>query len=128
MTNPFDGAEIIHQYTRAEAIADGVLIDVSAMARDAGLTFPVAVTAAVWADCVKVPRGVVGQDERGRLWDLLWMLRVAIHVAPPGKSELRYRVAVRNDNRRAKQVTLKSVCGPGDDAEPTIIVMLPDES
>jgi hypothetical protein len=31
---------------------------------------------------------------------------------------------VRNDNRRPKLVTLKAVCGPGDDGEPVLTVML----
>lgn len=36
---------VIHTYTRAQAIEDGVLIDVSEMAREAGFRWPVAVTA-----------------------------------------------------------------------------------
>jgi hypothetical protein len=32
----FDNADLIHHYTRADAIADGTLIDVSAAAREAG--------------------------------------------------------------------------------------------
>ena len=44
----FENADLIHQYTRADAIRDGALIDVSATAREAGFKFPVALTAAVW--------------------------------------------------------------------------------
>ena len=69
----------IFTYTRAQAIADGVLIDVSSkLAREAGFRYPVALTAGVWAECVAVPEGVTGQDETGRLWDILTMLRFAI--------------------------------------------------
>jgi hypothetical protein len=32
----FENAELIHRYTRAEAIRDGVLIDASSTAREAG--------------------------------------------------------------------------------------------
>jgi hypothetical protein len=39
-----------------------VLIDASGTAREAGIIFPVALTAAAWARCVSVPPGVVGQD------------------------------------------------------------------
>lgn len=42
----------IHVYTRAQAIADGALIDVNATAREASLVWPVAMTAAAWNDCV----------------------------------------------------------------------------
>jgi hypothetical protein len=44
----FENANLIHRYTRAEAIADGVLIGVSAVARGAGIRYPVALTRAAW--------------------------------------------------------------------------------
>jgi hypothetical protein len=69
----FDEADLIHRYTRAQAIEDGVLIDVSATAREAGIRYPVALTWAVWARCVSVPHGVECQDEAGRLWDVLFL-------------------------------------------------------
>src|ERR1700755_997806 len=74
----FENADLIHRYSRADAIRDGVLIDVSTTAREAGIRWPVALTAPVWSQFVAVPRGVVCQDEAGRLWDVLWMLRLAI--------------------------------------------------
>ena len=61
----FENADLIHRYTRADAIRDGVLIDVSETAREAGIRWPVALTAAAWAQCVAVPAGVVCQDEGG---------------------------------------------------------------
>jgi hypothetical protein len=54
-------ADLIHRYTRADAIRDGVLIDVSATAREAGFKYAVALTAAAWAQCVAVPPGGVGE-------------------------------------------------------------------
>ena len=44
--------EPIHSYTRAQAIEDGQLIDVSTVAREAGIVWPVALTSAAWDDCV----------------------------------------------------------------------------
>ena len=44
----FEEAEVIHRYSRADALRDGVLIDVSATAREAGIVWPVALTAAAW--------------------------------------------------------------------------------
>ena len=49
--DPFFG-KVISVYTRAQALADGVLIDAGPMAREAGFRWPVAITAAAWADCV----------------------------------------------------------------------------
>jgi hypothetical protein len=44
----FDNADLIHRYSRADAIRDGVLIDVTPTAREAGFRFPVALTSAAW--------------------------------------------------------------------------------
>jgi hypothetical protein len=124
--SPFDGAEIISSYSRAQAIEDGVLVDVSETAREVGIRFPVAMTRTAWTAYVEVPAGVSCQDEAGRLWDVVSMLRFAI-ARSRGGPEIRYQLRVRNDNRRPRLVTLKSICGPGDEAEPVITIMLPEE-
>jgi hypothetical protein len=118
------------RYTRADALRDGVLIDVSATAREAGFQYPVALTAAAWAQCVAVPPGVACQDEAGRLWDVLTMPRSAIRASNGGARELRFGVHVRNDNRERMPplVRLKALCGPGDNGEPVVTVMMPDEN
>jgi hypothetical protein len=125
--NLFDDAELIYSYSRADALADGVLIDVSETAHEAGIRFPVALTAAAWEQCVAVPPGVEGQDEAGRLWDVLWMLALAARKADG--STLLFSLHVRDDNRDGTPplVTLKALCGPGDHGEPVITVMMPEE-
>ena len=125
----WDDAEVISVYTRAQALEDGVLVDVSATAKEAGIRFPVALTAAVYGQCVEVPEGITGQDEAGRLWDVLWMFRCA--AAKFDGSTLLFKLYVRNHNRERLDsrdlVTLKAECGPGDDGEPVLTIMLPDE-
>ena len=119
---------VIATYTRAQAIEDGVLVDVTETAREAGIKYPTAITAAVWAKYVEVPQGVEAQDEDGRLWDVVWMLRHAISGTSGQEADrLSFRLFVRNDNKSPQPVTLKAVCGPGDDPETVITVMLPDE-
>ena len=56
--------EIIYVYTRAEAIEDKVLIDVSELARKVGFECPVAITSAVYADCVASLEGETEQVTR----------------------------------------------------------------
>src|SRR5512135_3116848 len=92
-------AMVIFSYTRAQAIADGVLVDVSKLAKEAGFRFPVAVTAGVWAECIAVPDGVAGQDETGRLWDVLNMLRFDIQRELVAGGRVDFALHVRNDNR-----------------------------
>jgi hypothetical protein len=127
--DPFAGAEVLYAYTRKDALADGVQIDVSEMAREAGLKFPVYLTRAVWENYVRVPDGVRCQDESGRLWDVMWMLRTAARRT--GGSQMMFKLHVRNDNRvrTPPLVTLKAVCGPLDidDPRPAITCMLPSE-
>lgn len=118
--------EVIFEYSRAQAIADGVLIDVSWMADEAGFRFPVALTSAVWGLCVDVPENVGHQDENGRLWDLLTVLRHSIRQAN-NRHEIHFDLSVRNCAQKANSVALKAACGPGDDLEPVITVMLHDE-
>src|SRR5512135_2138393 len=118
---------LIFSYTRAQAIADGVLVDVSKLAAEAGFRYPVAVTCGVWAECVAVPEGVAGQDETGRLWDVLNMLRFAIAKQQKDCQRVDFAVHVRKDNRRSfpPPFPLYALCGPGDNGEPVITIMLP---
>jgi hypothetical protein len=123
----FDETDLIHSYSRADALRDGVLIDVSAVAREAGIRWPVALTSAAWERCVAVPPGVMCQDEAGRLWDLCWMLALAARRSEG--AEVRFGVHVRNNNRDGTPslVRLKALCGPGDDGDPVITVMMTAE-
>ena len=124
MTNDF---EVIHSYSRAQALEDGVLIDITETTREAGIRFPVAVTNNVFASYVRIPAGVEAQDEKGRLWDIAFMLAIAIRRLGNGSSIINYELYVRNNNRRAELVRLKAVCGPGDDGKPVVTVMLHNE-
>jgi hypothetical protein len=123
----FKETDLIHTYTRADALRDGVLINVSHIAREAGIRWPVALTSAVWERCVAVPPGVACQDEAERLWDVLFLLALAARRSEGAK--VRFGVHVRNDNREGTPplVRLKAHCGPGDGGEPVVTVMLPQE-
>ena len=123
--------EVISSYTRTQAIDDGMLIDVSRNAQEAGFSFPVALTRAAWSDCVEWSEAdskrQTHQDESGRLWDVLWM---ASRAARRGGQEIRfqlYRVPRGGRGTRPRLVTLKAICGPGDDGEPVITIMSPPE-
>ena len=91
-THPNDLAEIfgqpIYTYTRAQAVADGFQVEVTKTAQEAGIRFPVFITRGVYEQCVAVPPGVTGQDEAGRLWDIVWMLRFAILRARSGADRI----------------------------------------
>ena len=120
---------VIYAYTRAQAVADGVQVEVTKTAQEAGISIPVFLTRTVWDAYVAVPPDVTGQDEVGRLWDTVWMTRFAIIRARPGVDRIPVALYVRNDNHRAKLVKLIAQCGPldMDDPQAAITVALPDE-
>jgi len=120
------GAEI-HRYTRKQALEDGVLVDITAMAKEAGISVDVAVTHAVWHGIVvptKTGRDEFGQDENGRLWDILMLLHFAARDCK--EEQIRFSVAVV-DEKGERIEPLKAVIGPGDEGEPVITLMRPNE-
>ena len=122
--------EVIYAYTRKQAIADGVLVDVSKMAKEAGIKFPVALTSGIWHEYVVPDKELdnYGQSEDGRLWDVLWMFRCS---ARKNASDIMffdlYFLMNGNNEPEQKLVTLKALCGPGDNGKPVITIMKPDE-
>lgn len=124
--------EIIYSYTRAQALADGVLVDVSDTAREAGFRIPVAMTHAAFEDCVawseEDSRSQVYQDEAGRLWDVLWMASLAARKGSESRvAYTLYRVPRDGKSLRPKATHLDLVIGPGDTGEPVITIMFPGE-
>ena len=129
MNNDSPFGEVIHAYTPAQAVADGFQVEVTKTAQEAGIRFPVFLTRTVYDAYVTVPPNVTGQDESGRLWDIVWMTRFAILRARPGADRIPVALYVRNDNRAARLVKLVATCGPLDidDPAPAITVMMVDE-
>jgi hypothetical protein len=130
----FSAADLIHSYSRAQAIADGVLVDVTDTAAEAGFKVPVAITRAAWADCVEwndeiEARKATTQDESGRLWDVVWMAFVACRA--PGEGQRRifelHRAPREGRGNRPRRVSLAVCIGPGDDHYPVITIMQPNE-
>lgn len=119
--------DVISEHSRAQALADGDLVDVTETAREAGWRFPVAVTASVWS-LIEVPADSrSAQDTKGRLWDVVWMAsRAALRVRG---DQLTFRVffAPRHRRERRREVTLVATIGPGDDPAPVVTIMLPGE-
>lgn len=130
----FTADDVVYSYTRAQAIEDGYLVDVSTVAREAGFTVPVAMTRAAWVDCVEwtehtAKRKATIQDEAGRLWDVVYMARLAARAAG-GAQQRRfqvYRVPTEGRGIRPRPVVLVLAIGPGDAGEPVITIMQPGE-
>ncbi len=121
----FEKADIIYSYSRADAIEDGVLVDVSETAKEAGFKWNVAITATLWNGYIKPSPTLIEQSETGRLWDLLNVLR--IEALKQNEPEIIFSVYFQMNKNKKQLVKLKAVAGPGDDGEGVITVMMPDE-
>jgi hypothetical protein len=143
--NPW--GEPLFSYSRAQAIADGVLIDLTTATDDkgqllcpqAGFKVPVAITRTAWARTIEAGgswkpdgEGEVlelkgGQSLTGRLWDVLWMLRTASQRAG-STDRVHFQVFVDAQGDGCRElVKLWALCGPGDDAQPVITIMVEGE-
>lgn len=131
VTTDLAGFEVISTYTRAQAIADGVLVDVTRTAREAGYRVPVAMTAGAWADAVAWDEDNQGlQDPDGRLWDVLTLATHTARRVGPGMSRVAFgvlRVPNEPDAIDPVLTTLHLHMGPGDAGEPVLTVLLPLE-
>jgi hypothetical protein len=125
----FNACEVISTYTRAEAIEDGVLVDLmqDSMADVARQHYkhPIACTAAVWAIMQRaVENERHGNDYAGILHDMLWMSRV--YKRQIDESTVIFRVKITGAGRRSLY-DFKLTISPGDDFEPVITITLPNE-
>jgi hypothetical protein len=150
MNAPLDGregtpfGELVHAYSRAQAIADGVLVDVTRQASPAemhgGFVVPVAVTAALWAAIEAIPDSLAGiADSRGRLHDVLWMASLAVRrqagasfasfaLRRPAEDRIPFAVHLPYRGTRKRTQALALVVGPGDHGEPVVTIGLAEES
>lgn len=115
----------ISSYSRAEALQDGLLIDVSEMAREAGFKVPVAVTHALWHVYIIPHPEARGQSEAGRLWDVLTVARAYAKYAKT--HEMLFGIDFIMGKTTMENVTLKSHILPGDNQEPVMTIMLQNE-
>ena len=147
---------VISGYSRAQAIEDGVLVDVSQGLTPCPFKYPVAMTRAAYQatiaaggrwvnepECIggegsagatlKLPGG---QDVQGRLHDVFQMLIAtmrnprlhALQRANTSSDRVYFSVLVdRHGNGRHTTVELYSQCGPGDTPAPVITILLQGE-
>ena len=110
--------ELITSYSRAQALADGVLVDVSERAKRAGIRYPTACTHGVWAliDCLpeSTTDTLAGIVRDVRLDEVLRVLLAAIRAARGTTDRVMFAALGAN---------LWAQCGPGDTAAPVITIM-----
>ena len=111
--------DVISQYTRAQAIEDGVLVDLTGHKGTEIFRYPAAFTSALWAE---IERGQ-GKDQgtrEARVWDVCWMATKFARELGPTRRQTRVKIGARSH-------VLWADCGPGDDAEPVITIGFPED-
>ncbi|MFO0941538.1 MAG: DUF6573 family protein [Pirellulales bacterium] len=118
-------SEVFSTYTRAQAIEDGVLIDVSDTARELAITFPFAMTATCWVDAVSLPCGADWDTEQMRMNVLIE--RATAELVNNNLNDVRFSLYVIDEPGVEREVKLRATFGPGDGTRSVITVMLEDE-
>ena len=125
--------EVIYSYTRSQALEDGVLVDATQIAMEAGFRYPIAITADLHARITPNEREkALGQSYEGRLWDVLFLASFAarrVGMADRGSFEVSLFEADEAPPHRTHRRTLPlwMVIGPGDQGEPVITIGFPED-
>lgn len=119
--------EVIYTYSRADAINDGELIDLTEWASSekgfyGGFKVPVALTRALM-ETLKEFDDDSGEDIRGRVNDVLWMAAAAAR-SEKNKDEnaVAFRVLATDKTGKHKELELFMMIGPGDTGEAVITI------
>ena len=136
--------ETICAYTRKQAIEDGVLVDIMQDEQMSDIAkrhykfpisctyiakrhykFPISCTSSVFGIMKKaVENSEYSNDYAGILHDMLWMSKVMKRQID--ESTIIFRVIIAGAGRQ-RNYDFKLQVGPGDQGEPVITIMMPDE-
>ena len=120
---------VVFEYSRAQAIADGVLIDVSEQAKATGFKVHTVVTGTLYHGYVVPPAGLdgsFGQSVAGRLHDLLTLALFAAR-ASKGTDRVYFKVDFLMAPGKSETVDIIAHIGPGDSPAPVLTIMMPED-
>jgi hypothetical protein len=122
--------QLISSYTRVQAIDDGGLVDVSAIAKEAGFQYPVFVTRNLWDGYIDPAPQLQHENTTSRLRDTLTNLLAMIKSTKNPGHCLWFSVSFQmyfDGERSTQEIKLKSIVKPGYNSTKVITIMLPDE-
>ena len=114
---------VISVYTRAQAHADGVLIDVSDSEGASLFKFPVSITAALHSELSR-GAGIEIDTYNARLWDVCYMAVIASKRSARHSDDSDVFFTVRVGKRNLR---LWGNCGPDDDGAPVMTFGFPED-
>ena len=118
----FDGA-IVYQYSRKQAIEDGVLADLSQFSINGPFKFPVAVTETVF----NIMQEAVENKQHGNSYQgILADMAATIAIGQQDGNICLFKTII-SGVEAGKVFDFKAVCHAGDNGEPVVTIMLPSE-
>ncbi len=120
---------VIYSYSRRQAIEDGVLVDLMqdkmAEVARSHYKYDIAATIEVFEIMNKAVQNKRHMNDfAGILHDMLWMSKV--YKRQISETTVIFRVKIKGAGRRSVY-DFKLVVGPGDDGEPVITIMNPEQ-
>lgn len=123
----FADAEVIHAYSREQAIEDGNLIDVSEAAALNHFRYPMAFTRAAYGELIAAYSRWAGRPETDRLHEILGKLASAARHAPAKDGRIVMTFGTRDGEGVPYLLDVSAILGPGDDGKPVLTVCLPED-
>lgn len=121
-------------YTRQEALEQGILMDVTAQAKRFNFSGAVAISQMLFDQCVKWDRFdtecQIYQNQDSRLSSLLTVARAAIRISGVAATETRFVLTViPKDGYSLKKTPkrLRTVLDKGDQNQPVLTIMMADD-
>lgn len=118
--------------SRAQAIADGTIIDCSDLGRQVGFKWPVAITQTVYKRFVEWTEEdnekQVPQNQKSRLFSIVGACADYVRTRGPKADRMRFRInSIPRDGETRGAVTtlLQVVAHPGDEGEPVLTIRVP---
>ena len=127
-----DKPEIIFAYSRADAISDGELIDLTELSEAMPslmkcFKVPVAITNALYQTIANIPENC-GEYVAGRINDVLFMASLAARSEKDPEENIKlFKVLMTDLLGHRKELKLLLHIGPGDKAEPVITIGFPSD-
>ena len=131
--NSIQEDEVIYSYTRSQALEDGVLVDATQIASEAGFRYPTAITADLHARITPNEREkALGQSYEGRLWDVVFLAAFASRRSGT-QDRCSFEVSLFEADETSphrthhRTLSLWMVVSPGDQGEPVITIGFPED-
>ena len=124
---------VIHSCTRAQALANGILIDVTETGKEVGFKLPVAITEPLQNRLTPTrAEAAIGQNYDDRLWNVLWLAAFTIKLADRGTDTVSFTVMQREVDAKSGrpqnvELRLQAVCGPVLEGTPVIMIGCPQD-